>query len=80
MATALRYIDKHDPKEDGSLRKELDEVNKMKKSESIGKKPAKVIPDLCDIDRNIKKYGVIAAAFKNHGVKILNIKKRKLAK
>ena len=75
MTKAVKYIEKRDPKDDGSLRKELDEAFKMEK-----KKPAKVIPDLCDIDRLVKKHGVhsAAAALSAHKVKIGHVKKRKL--
>ena len=82
MYKAVRFIEKHDPEEDGSLRKELDELLKAKKSGSSGKKSAEVIPDLYDIDRIVKKYGVhaAAAALRTQKVKIGRIKKRKLAK
>jgi len=82
MKKAVRFIEKHDPEEDGSLRKELDELLKTKKSGSSGKKSAEVIPDLYDIDRIVKKHGVhaAAAALRTQKVKIGRIQKRKLAK
>lgn len=55
MATAVRYIEKDDPEEGSSLRKEVEEVLKMKKSSSIGKKSVKKIQDL---DASIKKRKV----------------------
>lgn len=41
MATAVRYIEKDDPEEGGSLRKEVEEVLKTKKSGSIRHNPKK---------------------------------------
>ena len=51
MASAVRCIEKHDPKDDGSLRKKVEEVVKVKKKSSIGKKSA--VKKIQDLDGNI---------------------------